>query len=73
MSYEHSSDYFENERERKEREQLEHAQRVDREIHTLHASLPAHSRDIQLFTFAERLQWNLRRNARRSQPKADGA
>lgn len=64
--------------ERMHREEMRQALAVERAIHALHDSLPAKSSDIQLFTFAETKQWNLRKNARRSVPgnndhEADGA
>lgn len=58
---------------KKDREQKAHEDRVNAEIRKLHASLPAHSSEIQLFTFAECKQWGLRKNARRSVSEDDGA
>ena len=56
------------------REQKAHEDRVNAEIRKLHTSLPAHSSEIQLFTFAECREWGLRKNARRSfDPNEDGA
>jgi hypothetical protein len=54
--------------------ELELEQAYHRQIVKLHNSLPARSSDIQLFSFAECRQWNLRKNARRSLPaNEDGA
>jgi hypothetical protein len=51
--------------------ELELERALHREIVRLHASLPAHSSEISLFSFAECREWGLRKNARRS--KEDGA
>lgn len=72
--YPHDAGDFERERqmspmEKMHRDELKEERRVDRIIHQLHDSLPAKSEDIQLFTFAERKQWGLRVNARRSFPR----
>ena len=73
MYYDQNSDANAYERERDEtpmarmaREQLESEQKADKVIRALHASLPAHSSHIQLFTFTECREWGLRKNARRS-------
>lgn len=85
MYYDQNSDANEYERQRDEtpmarmaREQLEAERRADKFIRILHDSLPMKSSDIQLFSFAECRQWNLRKNARRAVPRnndheADGA
>lgn len=47
------------------------AEQVEKAIRELHDSLPKHSSDIRLFTFAECKQWGLKKNARRSYPLED--
>lgn len=48
------------------REQAAQDAKMGRAIHELHDSLPAHSSDLDLFTFAEIKQWGLKHTRKRA-------
>ncbi|MCC2626391.1 MAG: hypothetical protein K0S14_41 [Thermomicrobiales bacterium] len=56
---------------RMHRLQLEQEARAHVEIVKLHASLPAKSSDLDLFTFKEMRQWNLKHCRKRAHDEED--